>query len=444
MKKLWMLFVFFLVISLPSRSLKAQEEPREEDNSKISVTVIQLDGTINPATSLYIQNGLKQADDMLILKLNTPGGLLSATRDIVQAFLESEIPVVVYVSPKGGQAASAGMFITMAAHVAAMAPATNIGAASPVHMNQGQESEETENTKTLARKAMHDTAAFARSIAKDRGRNEEWAEQAVREAVSVTADEAVENQIVNFMANDLHELMQKMNGFVVKLPSGETRLQTSNYQFNYVKMGAKEFLLDLISNPNVAYILMIIGFYGIYFELSNPGSLFPGIVGGICLILGFFAMQTLPLNVAGIALLVLGLVLFALETQITSGGLLAVGGVVSFTLGSFMLFDAEASFPALRVSLSVILPVVLLTCLFFFVAIGKVLQAQKSKAHTGLEGLVGEEGVVCDELTPAGQIEVHGEIWNATSTVSPVSINKTVKIIKIKGLTCVVEPVDKL
>jgi len=441
MKNYLLLAVSLFLIT--AHTLCLQQSDEELNREPLHVTVLNLDGTINPATALYIQNGLNKSKDLMILELNTPGGLLSATRDIVQAFLQSEIPVIVYVTPKGGQAASAGMFITMASHIAVMAPATNIGAASPVQMSQGQEKEDSENTKTLAKKAMHDTAAFARSIAVERNRNEEWAENAVREAVSLTADEAVTQNVVNFIAPSLEDLMEQINGMTVKTSTGEVTLNTTDYQFNYQEMGLKEKLLDIISNPNIAYILMIIGFYGIYFELSNPGSLFPGVVGGICLILGFFAMQTLPLNVAGIALLLLGLILFALETQITSGGILTVGGVISFTLGSFMLFDPEGSYPALRVSFAVIIPVVILTFLFFFVAISKAMRAQANRTGTGFEGLIGETGIVCGELSPSGQIEVHGETWKATCLTSSVPENHEVKIIKIKGLTCIVEPINK-
>ena len=419
------------------------EQGQVETKEVNQVTVLTLSGTINPATSMYLQKGIAMARDLVVIKLNTPGGLLQATRDIVQCFLDSEIPVVVYVTPRGGQAASAGMFITMAGHVAAMSPATNIGAASPVQLTQGEQKEDNENTKTLARKAMHDTAAFARSIAFERGRNAEWAEQAVREAVSLTAEEAVHNNVVNFIANDFNHLLEQLNGMIIKTKSIEFRLAIHSPEIKTMDMGLKERLLDLISNPNIAYILMIIGFYGIYFELSNPGALFPGIVGGICLILGFFAMQTLPMNYAGIALLILGLVLFILETQIPSGGLLSVGAIISFSLGSFMLFDPEASFPILSVSLGVILPVVILTSLFFMFAVGVTVKAAKKPTQTGPNGLEGQTAKVFGEINPVGQVEIHGEIWRAKSNSSPIPEGVDVLISQVKGLTLWVDPINK-
>lgn len=430
---------------LVSLSFLQEPEPLQEPESLSTmeiktITVLTLDGTINPATSLYFERGIKKADGLVIIQLNTPGGLLSSTRDIVQSFLESDTPIVVYVAPSGGQAASAGMFITMAAHLAAMAPATNIGAASPVHLNQSEESEESENSKTLARKAMHDTAAFARSIAVERGRNAEWAEQAVREAVSLTAEEALDNQVIDMIAVDLEDLINQLQGKRIEAKGQSFQLNLEDAVVDQKDMGLKETFLDLISNPNIAYILMILGFYGIYFELSNPGSLFPGIVGGICLILGFFAMQTLPLNVAGIALLLLGLVLFALETQIPSGGMLSVGAIISFTLGSFMLFEPEASFPALRVSFYVIIPVVILTTLFFIFAVGFTLKAARRRTDTGQEGMVGMRGIVCSRLQPNGQVEIHGEIWKACTHHPPLEVQSEVVVDSVKNLTLWVSP----
>ena len=392
-------------------------------------------GVINPVASEYVDKGLEKARALgaqaLVLQLDTPGGLDKSMRLIIKSMLASPIPVVVYVAPAGSRAASAGVFITMAAHVAAMAPGTNIGAAHPVALGGGK------MDKTMIEKVENDAAAYIRSLAERWGRNADWAEEAVRKSVSIQASEAVEKGVVDLLAPSLEELLAKIDGRALQAGGRTVTLATAGAPVVTVSMTLKQRILSFLSHPNVAYLLMLLGFYGIFFELSSPGALFPGIIGGIAIILAAYALQLLPVNWAGLALMALALVLFLLEIKVPSHGALTIGGVVALTLGSLMLFDSPD--PLLRVSLKVIIPAVVVTSGFFIFLVGKTAQAHRARVTTGREGLVGAEGVVREWADGHGTILLRGELWKAESQ-SALESGQEVTVTETEGLTLTVTP----
>jgi membrane-bound serine protease (ClpP class) len=394
---------------------------------------------IGPLTVAYINRVLDMAGEepteAILLELETPGGLDTSMRDIIKRFLASDIPVIVYVHPSGARAASAGVFITMAAHIAAMTPGTNIGSASPVAMGGQMDS-------TMTAKVTNDAAAYARSIATERGRNAEWAEAAVLEAVNVTALEAVDLNIIDLVSESVEELLTSVDGRVIELPTGDRVIYTAEARIEPVALTFRERVLTTLADPNIAYIFMMLGIYGLIFELQNPGAIFPGVVGAICLVLAFMSFQTLPLNIAGLALIALAIVLFILEIKITSYGVLSVGGVVAMLLGSLMLIDTAE--PALRVSLGVIIIAVALTALFFMFAVGLGIRAQRARVATGSEGLVGELGEAATRLDPTGKVNVHGEIWRAESaTGETIDEGAAVEVVQVAGLRLLVQPASR-
>ncbi|MDA8213929.1 MAG: nodulation protein NfeD [Nitrospiraceae bacterium] len=381
------------------------------ENRKSEVLVITVNGVINPVASEYIGKSIKKAAEMnaeaLIIELDTPGGLDTSMRSIVKDIIGSSVPVIVYVSPSGARAASAGVFITMAAHIAAMSPGTNIGAAHPVAVGEKMD-------KVMAEKATNDAAAYIKSIAETRSRNVKWAEDAVRKSVSVTETEALKNNIIDVIAKDINILLSEIDGRMVKTAYGDKTLKTANAKIIRHEMSFRHKILNLISDPNVAYILMMLGFYGLFFELTNPGAIFPGVVGGICLVLAFYSFQTLPVNYAGLLLIIIGLILFILEVKVISYGMLTIGGIISIVLGSLMLF--ESPLPFLKLSLTVIIPAAIVTAMFFVLTFRLAYRAYKRKPVTGVEGLVGLEGVAKTDITPeGGMVIVHGEYWSAYS-----------------------------
>ena len=398
--------------------------------SKGPIVLLTVKSTINPAISEYIENGLKKAAAegaaCVILQMDTPGGLDTAMRDIVQSLLNSPVPVIVYIAPSGARAASAGVLITLAAHVAAMAPGTNIGAAHPVGLGGGQMDE------TMLKKVENDAAAYAKSLAEQKGRNVEWAVKAVRESESVSAQKALELNIIDLVASSVPELIEKVDGREVETVWGKRTLALKDLPVEPMEMGWRYRLLDTLSNPNIAYILMMLGFYGLFFELSNPGVIFPGVFGAICLILAFFALQTLPVNYAGVLLILLAIVLFIAEIKVTSYGVLTLGGIVSLLLGSLMLIESPD--PALRVSWFVILPMVATTAAFFLFAVSFALRAQLRQPTTGQEGLIGKRAKVMTPIRQEGKVFVHGEYWNAQSD-EPFEKGETVEIVGISELT---------
>ena len=405
-----------------------------------SVYVLKLDGIINPVSAKFISESLEDAHDAgancFIIELDTPGGLMESMRIIIKEILASPIPVIVYVHPGGARAASAGVFISYAAHIAVMTPGTRIGAAHPVTLG-GQ----ADTTSAMMDKITNDAAANIRSLAETRNRNGEWAEKAVRESVSATEKEALDLNVIDYIAPTLDSLLIILDGKEVKIDEKNYVLNTRNATIITVEMNWRFRVLDQLSNPNYAYILMLVGMMGIYFELSNPGSVLPGVVGVISLILAFFAMHTLPINYAGLLLIVFAFVLFLLEVKITSYGLLSVGGVISMSLGSLMLFDTPV--PFYKVSLSVIIPAVLTTLAFFIFAVGFALKAQRKKPTTGSQGMIGEVGVVPDKINPEGRIKVHGEIWQAESETSIKPKEKVIVLKVLAGLILLVEPYQR-
>jgi membrane-bound serine protease (ClpP class) len=394
------------------------------------VSMIDLDGAITPITVRLLSTAVDRAQadrsQALVVRLNTPGGLERSMRSMVQTILGSDIPVIVYVAPKGARAASAGVFVTMAGHVAAMAPATNIGAAHPVAVGA-------QGDKTMMKKMENDAAAFARTIATERGRNAEWAEKAVRASVSITEREAVKLKVVDLVAESVSDLLEKVDGRVVKTRRGPVTLATKGAPVKVIEVRFRDQFLALITDPNVAYILMMVGMLGIFFELSNPGVILPGVIGGIALILAFFAFQSLPINWAGLLLILFGLALLIAEIKITSHGVLSIGGVVAMVLGSFMLYDApEAGF---RVSWAVILPTVGAMAGLVGWAVSAGVRAMRRRPMTGPESMIGQRGVVRAPLEPEGQVQLDGEIWHAVAEDGPVPAGETVRVTGVDGLT---------
>ncbi len=405
---------------------------------------IRIDGVINPVSSQFIIKAVDRAEnekaEALIIELDTPGGLLEATREIVQRFLAAEVPVIVYVSPSGARAGSAGVFITMAAHIAVMAPGTNIGAAHPVTVGGGGmpgAEKDTSGQSVMGEKMTNDAVAMIRAIAEERERNVEWAEESVRNSASITDKEALKRNVIDLIAEDTHALLTSIDGRTVKLSKSEKVLDTEHVSIQYFEMSWRERLFDYITNPNIAYILMMVGIYGIIFELSSPGSILPGTVGGICLVLAFFAFQTLPINIAGVLLILFGIMLLLLEIKVVSYGGLTIGGAIALFLGSIMLIETDI--PELQISLGVIIPAVIGTVVFALFAVALGVKAQSRKVTTGQEGLIGKTGKALEDLDPRGAILVEGEYWIVVSA-SHVKKGNLVKVLRVKGMKLFVEP----
>ncbi|MCK4727465.1 MAG: nodulation protein NfeD, partial [Desulfobacterales bacterium] len=407
--------------------------PLAAQAAKGEIYVVKASGTINPGLADYLIRSMEKSSTegaaCLVIQLDTPGGLALSMRSIVMAILALEIPVVVYVSPSGARAASAGVMITLAADIAAMAPGTNIGAAHPVNLGQK------EMGKTMSEKVINDMVAYTKSIAEKRGRNSEWAEKAVRESVSVTEKEALELRVIDLIAQDLNDLLEKIDGRELK---DKGTLHTKGLKRVFLKETLRDKILKTLSDPNIAYLLMMIGMAGIYFELSHPGAIFPGVIGAISLILAFFAFQTLPINYAGILLIAVALILFILEMKVASYGLLSLGGIISLFLGSLMLFEGGA--PELSLSWRVLIPTVIMVSGFFVILAGLVFRSQISKPRTGDKGLIGEVGVVKERLAPGGRIFVHGELWNAEAP-EPIEAGAKVRVVGVDHLVLKVEEV---
>ncbi|HLF17818.1 MAG TPA: nodulation protein NfeD [Candidatus Omnitrophota bacterium] len=441
-------------------------------DSANKVLFIQLEeDTINPVTAEYISQAIEKAiqdkAQCLVIKLDTPGGLLTSTRLIVKKMLTAKVPIVVYVAPSGAHAGSAGVFITYASHIAAMAPSTNIGAAHPVQLDQEKPSrssewedlrkliEELKEDKGVKReskknseseeplvadenpmesKILQDTVAFIRGIAEMRGRNEEWAIESVTKSLSITGQEALEKGVIEIIAQDDKDLLEQLDGRIVKIEGQEVTLQTKEANSEYLKMDARQIFFNILANPNIAYFLMILGFYGLLYEMTHPGFGLPGVLGAIFLILAFYSMQTLPTNYAGLALMGLGIILLVAEAYTPTFGLLVFGGLVCLILGSLLLFESVD--PIMRVSISAILTFSASTAVITLFLVRAVLRSQRSKVKSGQEGLIGEIGVTKTDIEKShpGKIFVHGEIWNATSD-APIKKGKPVEVLEVKGLT---------
>ena len=410
--------------------------------SKDRVVVVKISGAINPAVAEYVSHEISQAntemDALIVLHMDTPGGLDTSMRQIIKKIQKSEVPVASFVAPSGSRAASAGTFITIASHIAAMAPGTNIGAAHPVNMMGG--GGDSEQAKTMEKKVVNDAAAYIRSLAEHRKRNAHWAELAVVNSVSISAEEALKLNVIDLVANDVKALVLAVNGRKVQVVTGDVTLKTENLEIIFHEMNPRQKMLDIISNPNVAYILMMVGMVGLYFELSNPGLILPGVIGAISLILAFYAMQTLPINYAGLLLILLGAILFIAEISIMSYGLLSVSGVISIFLGSTMLIDSED--PAMQISRAILYPTLGLTIVLSIGIIVLATRTRNLRKLGGMEGMIGETGLVKESLNLHGSVLVHGELWEAESDTQ-VNEGEMVRVDSIEGLKIKVSKVDK-
>ena len=400
------------------------------------VNVIRVEAVISPSSADYIVSAIKQAEKdkaaALVIELDTPGGLDTSMRVVIKEMLASERPIVVYVAPSGARAASAGAFITMAANIAAMAPGTNIGAASPVAMGG-------EMGKTMEKKVTNDAAAYMRTIAEKRGRPIELAEEWVRKATSKTETEALKARLIDVVSPKLDDLLQTIDGRVVTTAAGKVKLETKNALIHREDMNLREKILRIITDPTIAYLLLILGLAGLYFEFSTPGAVLPGILGAISLILALYAFQQLPINYAGVLLILLAIVMFIAEIKVVSHGVLTLGGIAAMILGSMMLIDT--SVPYLRISIGAILTTAGATAAFFLFVVGAGVRALHSKTSTGREGLVGQVGVVRTSLTPRGQVFLRGELWNAECEQA-IEPGESVRVTAVDGLTLRVVPIQ--
>ena len=425
------------------------------------VTVLTVDDAITPATSDYLQRGLIQAAErnahLVVIQLNTPGGLDLAMRDIIRAIIASPMPVAVYVTPPGARAASAGTYILYAAHVAAMAPATNLGAATPVQIGTAPDFEpfdegRDKNTKkrekdkgeegapppdAMTRKLVNDAVAYIRSLAELRGRNAAWAEKAVREGASLSAEDALRKGVIDLIAMDLNQLLQALNGREVKVQGLTRKLTTANASVEFIEADWRSRLLGVITNPTIAYILLLLGAYGLFFELMNPGYVLPGVIGAICLLLALYAFQLLPVNYAGLALIAVGIGFMVAELFASGYGALGIGGVIAFVIGSVILFDPDIS--GYTPSLPLIVGVALLSAGFFMGVLAKALKVRRRPVVSGAEEMVGSIGQAVEDFAGSGWVRAHGEAWHAFS-IAALKRGQKVRVTRIEGLTLIVEP----
>jgi membrane-bound serine protease (ClpP class) len=410
---------------------KKSAKPGKPAPARPRVYYLRAAGVINPVMAEFIVANISKAEAdgaaALVIELDTPGGLDTSMREIIKRELASTVPIVVYVAPAGSRAASAGVFIAYAAHIAAMTPGTNIGSAHPVAMGGGK------MDKTMLEKVENDAAAYIRGIATKRHRNAKWAEEAVRKSVNVTAEEALELRVINLLAKDRAELLEKIDGMKVDLLAGPAVVRTKGAAVQVVEMGLRERILKAISDPNVAYVLMMIGILGLYFELSNPGAVFPGVVGAISLVLAFYALHTLNINYAGLILIGLAFVFFIVEINVISYGLLTLAGLVSLILGSIMLFDSPL--PFMRLSPWVMMPAVVFMTGFVAFTLYMAVRLQGRRSVAGAEGIIGANGRVVDEIRPGsrGKVFVAGEYWDAVSD-KDMGTDEEVEVVGIEGL----------
>jgi membrane-bound serine protease (ClpP class) len=431
-------FVMVLLFSFVSLSASA------------GVLIIEINSSINPATVDFINDAIRESkvtgSELLLILLDTPGGLVNSTREIVKSIMSSDVPVVVYVYPDGARAGSAGVFITMSAHIAAMAPGTNIGAAHPVEA--GGQDVDKRGGKDLKKKIENDTIAFIESIAEKRGRNKDWAIRAVRDSISVTASTALQERVIDVVAKDIDELLRFLDGKEVETASGKKVLRTAYAEKRFFKMNIRQRLTNLFADPNISYILMMIGIAGIMMELYHPGTIFPGVIGGISLILAFMSFQVLPINYGALLLILLGVVMIILELYITSYGILSIGAAISILLGSLLLInklDPRFLFePGYGVDRTMIFSITLVLVVFFAFVAYLVVKSRIKRPVVGPEGLIGKIGEVTEAISPkkGGKIFISGEYWFADSD-EEISVGEKVEILEMRGLRLKVKRVEK-
>jgi membrane-bound serine protease (ClpP class) len=416
-----------------------------------AIWVLELNGAVGPATSDYLVRGIEKANNaaarLVVIRMNTPGGLDTAMRDIIAAILASEAPVVSWVSPQGARAASAGTYILYASHIAAMAPATHLGAATPVSLGnpgslrpeQPDDGPQSPGTTAMERKAVNDAAAYIRGLAKLRGRNAEWAEQAVRDAVSLSAEEALAENVIDLLAANQDELLAALENRVVPMAEGDRVLVLAGAPVHEARPDWRTEFLSTITNPNLVLILGLLGFYGVLLEFYNPGSLVPGTIGIICLLLAGYSLQLLPVNYAGLALLLLGLGLMVAEALSPSFGILGIGGVAAFTFGGIILFDSDLE--AFQVAWPVILAIAVVSAGFIIVTISIALRIRHQSVTTGIEHMIGQHGIALENFDTEGEVRIGGEIWHA-HTATPLVKDDRVIVETVTGLslTVVKEP----
>ena len=441
---LWCLLLsFVLFFFLPALLLKSEQQSE--------VLVLSVDGTINPAVSDYLKKGLSlaagQQSSMVIIQMNTPGGLDASMRDIIEEILSSPSAVVTYVAPDGARAASAGTYILYASHVAAMAPATNLGAATPIQIGGlGSTKDEDESDKegskdsrsTLEKKIINDASAYIRALADKHNRNGDWAVQAVQEAVSLTAREALELNVINIVADDLDDLLKQLDGFELVVNGEPVSLETTGVRLSHFDPSWRYKLLGVISDPTIAYLLLLLGFYGLIYELANPGFFLPGVAGGISLMLALYALQLLPVNYSGLALMILGIGFLIGEAFMPSFGTLGIGGIIAFAAGSLILIDDQT----MRVALPTVIGTTVVSALFVILLMSRVAMMRRKSIHTGIEAMVGTLGEARSDFTGSGLVWIQGESWNAQSSV-PVKKGDKVRILAVSGLELIIEPLKE-
>jgi membrane-bound serine protease (ClpP class) len=437
--------VFAVALPLSSCVLKAQQED--------AAYLLDLRGPIGPATSDYVHRGMervrREQGVLIVLRIDTPGGLDTSMRAIIQDILQSPIPVVSFVAPSGARAASAGTYITYASHVAAMAPGTNLGAATPVQIGVPQPpplgkddtkqapSKKVKAHPTMTDKVMNDAIGYIRSLAQMRGRNAEWAEKAVREAASLSAEEALKTRVIDVMAGDVDDLLAKLEGREVVVLGSARHLQTAGLRTQTIEPDWRTELLGIITNPNVAYLLLMAGFYGLILEFSSPGVAAPGVIGAISLVLALYAFQTLPTNYAGLALIFFGIALMIGEAFAPSFGSLGIGGVIAFVIGSVMLLDTDV--PGYTLSWALIGSIAVVGAVFSVGVMTLVVKSRRRPVVSGPEQMIGDTGQVIDWAGDTGRVRVQGEIWKARATEA-LHPGRLVRVKRIEGLTLVVQP----